>query len=445
MRIYLDTNVFQDLKKSENRDLLKLFQADMKRNIYCFSEAHIYDLVRDATAEKLTDMTFIEGIVDNNCWRYDKKIIFDYETPLEYYRRFDWTPAKSIFTSDEDIFSVFARLTLSAIPLNFADLIAINELPPNFPETFKTLFTKNTTMFDFIQAFLDMTVELTSEQKEFKKMIQYLHEHSLTGKIYRGIKLEGFDGNNVTDKEAFKMSYEAFFLKNNDTGKYRYDLFLNLHSGLELFGIVKGKPKKQKMMNMINDGRHAFFGAFCDIVVSKDADMLNKTKFLYDLYDIRTKVMTINEFIQFQANREQHPDGIHAMLAELEHFESLETIHEEKDDHKVWISKRLTHAYLGVFDTLNYVITNTLSYSYFTKTPNNLSNGTLTKEIAYVTQQAVSAFGPDFGGKTEFSTDELTEGKWSGREWLFGDTGIHLKLDQKIYLSIFKGKVAENF
>jgi hypothetical protein len=49
------------------------------------------------------------------------------------------------------------------------------------------------------------------------------------------------------------------------------------------------------MMSLVNDGRHAFFGSFCDILVSKDADMINKTKFLYDLLEIGTKVITIDE------------------------------------------------------------------------------------------------------------------------------------------------------
>jgi hypothetical protein len=438
MRFYLDTNVFQYLKLSENSTLYSLFIDDTKENIYCFSEAHIYDLVRDQTDEKLKDMSFMETIVSDNCWSYNKQIIFKYQTPFEYYDSFDWTPIEGILNG-EDTLSTFMRMMLSAIPLNLAELIKESDLPPNFPENFKTLFSRSTNMYEFMQAFFDMTTELTVEQKEFKKMIRYLHDNSLTGDIYRALKLEGFDGKKLTDKQKFRDSYIAHFMQNKKE-VYRYDLFLQLHSGLEILGIVKGKPKKQKMMNMVNDGRHAFFGSFCDILVSEDADMINKTKFLYDLLDIGTKVMTINEFVAFQANRKPQSGEIKAMLKELEHFDELDTIWEEKDAEKIWIAKKMKHTYLGLFDCVNHVITSTYSYSYFNKHSNNLSTGTLIKEIEYVTNHAISFLGPDIDGKQHFSPHEMEEEKWGGRNWLIEETGIQLFLDKKLCFAFFRGK-----
>lgn len=442
MRIYLDTNVFQYLKLPENSRLYSLFLGNARKDIYCFSEAHIYDLVRAQTDEKLSDMTFMETIVSDNCWSYNQQIIFKYQTPFEYYNSFDWTPMDGIFNG-EDPLSSLMRTMLSEIPLNLSELIKESDLPPDFPENFKTLFSRSTNMFEFVQAFFEMTNELTVEQKEFKKMIRYLHDNSLTGEIYKALKLDGFDGSKVTDKQKFRDSYTAYFMQNKKE-IYRYDLFLQLHSGLEMLGIVKGKPKKQKMMNMINDGRHAFFGAFCDILVTRDIDMVNKTKFLYNLNEIGTKVMTIEEFIAFQATETQHPDGIEAMLKEIEHFEELDTIYEEKDAEKMWIAKRMKHTYLGLFDCVNHVITQTYPYYYFNKISNNLSTGTLIKEIAYVTNQAVSFLGPDIDGKEQFLPNEMEDGKWGGRNWLIGETGVQLFLDKKLCFAFFRGKLSKS-
>lgn len=438
MRFYLDTNVFQYLKLSENSKLYTLFVDDTKRNIYCFSEAHIYDLVRDKTDEKLKDMSFMETIVSDNCWSYNKQIIFKYQTPPEYYDSFDWTPVEGIFNG-EDAISTFMQMMLSAIPLNLAELIKESDLPPDFPETFKILFSRSTNLYEFMQAFFDMTNELTEEQKEFKKLIRYLHDHSLTGEIYKALKLEGFDGNKITDKQKLRESYIAHFIQNNKE-IYRYDLFLQLHFGLEIFGIVKGKPKKQKMMNLINDGRHAFFGSFCDILVSEDADMINKTKFLYELLDIGTKVMNINEFIIFQANNMPEFDEMEAMLDEIEHFEELDTVWEEKDAEKIWIAKKMKRTYFGLFDCINHVITPTYSYSYYNKHSNNLSTGTLIKEIEYVTNHAIVFLGPDIDGKEQFSPHEMDEGKWGGRNWLINGIGIQLFFDKKLCFAFFPGK-----
>jgi hypothetical protein len=58
MRIYLDSNVFQDLKKPESKALYDFILTDKNRNYYCFSEAHIQDLTQDETDLKLLDMDF---------------------------------------------------------------------------------------------------------------------------------------------------------------------------------------------------------------------------------------------------------------------------------------------------------------------------------------------------------------------------------------------------
>lgn len=285
-------------------------------------------------------------------------------------------------------------------------------------------------------AFVDFSTELTEEQKQFRQFIRYLHERSLLGNILEPLNILGFDGQTITDKDAFKASYQAFFLK-DEGDVYRYDLFQQQHTGLEFFGIVKGKPKKQKMMSLINDGRHAFFGAFCDIVVTEDADMLNKTKFLYDLYDIGTQVMTLDEFIAFQVKTEPQPDGFHAMLEILRQFNELETIYEESNDDRVWVCKKIPRTCWRVFDCVNFVKADTYAYHYFTKHVNNLSTGTLHKEVTDVCRLALETFGRDLDGRNEFKPEELDNEQWAGRRWLIAETVIQLSLRGKLCLTIF--------
>ena len=68
MRIYLDTCILQDLKNESNKDLLDSIIRNKGELIYCFSEAHLYDLARDKTDEKFADMRFMEQIVDDICY-----------------------------------------------------------------------------------------------------------------------------------------------------------------------------------------------------------------------------------------------------------------------------------------------------------------------------------------------------------------------------------------
>ncbi len=45
MRIYLDNCIIQDLKRQENIDFFNAIIADKENNIYCYSEAHLQDLM----------------------------------------------------------------------------------------------------------------------------------------------------------------------------------------------------------------------------------------------------------------------------------------------------------------------------------------------------------------------------------------------------------------
>lgn len=353
MRIYLDTCVFQDLKKESLAGLYQMITNDTAKNLYCFSEAHIQDLIRDRTNEKLADMAFMETIVGINCWSHDKDAKFSYNTPREYYEAFDWSGAKHLF-SDDDGFGSLLKTMMQTMPLNFDELIKPDQLPADFPEEFKTLLLQPTNMYEFMEAMVDMTEALNDEQKRFKKMIQYLHKNMLLVGLYTGMGIDGFDGIKVTDLELFRPSYSRYIMKDKKEMK-RYDLFMQMHSGLELTGIVKGSPKKQKFMNLINDSRHAFFGAYCDIVVTKDADMINKTRFMYTLWNIKTKVLTIEEFQEFLNNELQRNEKASDIFNEVALFEQLPTLHTESTNEKTFIVKKLTKTYLSIFDTLNFV------------------------------------------------------------------------------------------
>lgn len=265
--------------------------------MYCFSEAHIFDLVRDKTDEKLENMKFMETIVKDNQWRYDKKIIFEHHTPREFYDASDWTLITDLF-GGKDLLTTYMRLTMETIPVDFRQYIKEDQLPSDFPEEFRPLLIEPSNMYEFMQAMHEITEGLNSEQSRFKKMVQYLHKNSLTDGMYGHMKIEGFDGKAITNAKLFKSTYSKYFVKESE-GMLRYDLFMQMHSGLELLGIVKGTPKKLKMMNLINDGRHGFFAVFCDFFVSNDADMINKTKFKYALWEVDTKIFTVNEFVTY--------------------------------------------------------------------------------------------------------------------------------------------------
>lgn len=298
MRIYLDSCVIQSLKETNQEDLLASILEDKVENIYCYSEAHLLDLMRDKSDNKFADLEFMEKIVDKNCWFYNKGIDFRHIRPVDYYDPFpeyqeNLFDPEDIFS--EDVFPISFKSLFSSIPLDLQESFSNSPLPPDFPKQLEYLIKKPTNLYEMICALGNMTNDLSNEQKDFKEVVSYLHRNALNESFFEAIGIKGYDGEKITNKEEFRDSYTKHFLKENQE-RYRYELFLDQYNGLEFFSIVRGKPKKQKMMNMINDGRHAFFGGFCDIVVSKDNDFLEKTKFLYDIHNIETMVLNMEEY-----------------------------------------------------------------------------------------------------------------------------------------------------
>jgi hypothetical protein len=444
MRIYLDTCILQDLKNENNKDLLDSIIQSKGELIYCFSEAHLSDLSRDKTDEKYSDMQFMEQIVDDNCYYYDKQILVDNFTPVEYYNRFDWTSdisANELMTNilEDDAFGGLLKSMLSllsSIPLNFKELIPQSQLPDDMPSNMKNLFDVSN-MGEWMSVFTNYSDALTIEQKAFKEQLQYLHKNQITNYL-NSLGIEGYDGKAITDKEKFRSSYAEYYLKNtNGKGKYRYDLFTDMYSGLEFFGFVQGKPKKQKMMNMLNDSKHAFFGGFCDIVVSKDEDFINKTKFMYNLHEIDTQVFNLTEFADFLHNRVPNK-SFQDLITELKQENIIYEIN-ENEQHA--ICQRLSDTYYGYFNAL---INHSNGNIYFTKENNLFGTGTLFKEISYCVNQLIKEFGVDYYSKGKWVTNELEKGsekEWQGRTWLIDNSiVVDLKFTDRLYIILGMAK-----
>lgn len=452
MRVYLDNCVIQDLKNDSRKSLLDLVIYSKGEFIYCFSDAHIQDLSRDKTDNKFADMGFMETIVDDNCCYYDKAFLVDNFTPIEYYNRFDWssiTSATELLNnlSEDDTFGKLFKSMMSifsTIPLNFKELISKNQLPDDMPSNMKSLLEVSN-MSEFMSALTNYSDTLTEEQKAFKEQLQYLHKNQIA-KNLNSIGIEGYDGQQITDKEKFRESYANYYLKQtNGKGKYRYDLFLDMYNGLEFFGFVQGDAKKQKMMNMINDGRHAFLGGFCDIVVSKDKDFINKTKFMYDLCEIQTKVYTIPEFEKYLKDCNQSKNkGLSNLLAELENKETqTNVIRDVEENNERIIYKRLSDIYFGYF---NVLIIHSNGNIYFSKEKNLFGTGTLVKEISLCVNQLVDELGIDIfelGYWEDGDLQKEKEKEWRGRTWVLNnEIVIDLKFSDKLYMVV--GKVIQS-
>jgi hypothetical protein len=441
MRIYLDSNVFRDLKKPENRLLYDLILVDRDQNYYCFSEAHIQDLVRDDTDRKLLDMDFMETIVGNNCWYYDKAMKVQFRTPREYYDDHDWNVVSSLMTSD-DIFYVFIREGFRRIPLNWKQFIDTEQLPPDFPEDLRPMLLESATMLDFMEAMLDLTNNLSTEQPRFKRLLQYLHRSMGGHYLYEQLNIKGFDGNNFTDWETFAQSFKDLIYQRSNE-KDLYNLFLEMQFSLDIYGIIKGKPKKQKFMSLLNDGKHAYYAGHAHILVTSDADMIAKTKLVYRVWQVGTIILTPEEFKQYLVDISSQDKSVAALFAQFDCAAKLPIIYEQYTLDQTFIQKELPAWYLGEFNTLSCTTARGSTYYYFRQYFPNIPFNTLTIELERVVNQLIDHFGPDDQRRGKLDRKEIENNDWKGREWRNGEMGILLYLDKGMVLSFFKAAPAK--
>lgn len=436
MRIYLDSNLFRDLKKPENSSLYNLILADKDLNYYCFSEAHIQDLTRDDTDRKFSDMDFMETIVGNNCWGYNKGMEVTFRTPREYFEDYDWNVGTDLLASD-DIMIDLLKEHFRRIPLNWDQFIDVEQLPSDFPEDLRPVLLESGTMLDFMEAMLDLTANLSAEQPRFKRLLQYLHRSSGEHFLYERVGIKGFNGKEIIDFEAFADSFKDLVYQRSHE-KDLYNLFIEMQFSLDFYAIVKGKPKKQKFMSLLNDGKHAYYGGHAHILVTSDVDMIAKTQLIYKVWQINTEILTPSEFEQYLMKRVSQDNSVAALFAQFDRAAELPITYEEYTLGQIFVQKKLPGWYLGVFNSFSCASAGGSTYYYFSQYFRNIPLNTLTVELERVVNLLIEYFGKDELGRGQLDRKELENNDWNGREWRKGEMGILLYLNKGIILSFFK-------
>lgn len=434
MLIYLDLNVILDFKKEAGADLLSLIEVDKKRNIYCFSEAHLHDLSRDQTDEKYKDMELIARVAENHCFSFNQGVKFQYETPREYFDRFEWN--SSLFLVEDA--SPEMNLVLEAfklIPLNFAQALGNTTLPDEMPEELKVMLTETTNFYEFFNLFYGFTKELNDRQKKFKELLRFLHKHNYVSNPLHPLGIEGYDGTKITDQEKFLSSYSSFCLKSMPNAS-TYDGFVRMYYCLEYLGIVNGKVNKQKMLNLSNDGRHAFFGGYCDIVVSKDEDFLTKAKFMYEATGIFPYLMPAQEFYDWLKAGPRPNDNLEGMLGEILKISELYCIDQHETETTKYTSYELSKIYFEHFDVLTIgQVSDDEYFFYFQAEKRRFKKGTLILQIKILTELLLAELGPDIQNKGGYYDEEMTADGWPGRAWFYGAYQVELLLNDGLHLT----------
>jgi hypothetical protein len=447
MRVYFDKQIYSNLFKLNQEKYITLSKKIEQRNfIICYSHALLLDLKNDKTDFKYKELDFIESLVNDNYISYHalNKVTSAYlAKPREAFEDVENETTEidfeEIFNFDIDgLSNEEKQIIKSAREMIFNTDFDMNFIDKNsFPEEHKELFSKlfpevksSLNLKDAITYFMDF-IDTLNEDKSIYKQLRNLSSAYLNNKKFE-INYNEIDFNDELKNSALKKTFlEHIEQTINPNGKKdvsKYDYFTNSYLNLDILGISKESAKNVKFRNLMNDAFHSYYGAYCDCVVSEDIGFIKKTRVLYNLFNISTKVLHVDEFIEFYDIL--FPDlpnnaveFFEKIGKNIEHWELTE--HYSIINLKRTISRYKTnYNILSYFNRAEYLLEKNKKYIYLFRERNNYSSFDMYREYEFIVNNAHKIFGTDINSKTKYSfkeeNDLIKKDKWKGRFWDFG-------------------------
>jgi len=254
-KLYLDFNILIYLKDNQDDNLRSIIEYYRNRDyLIVFSPAHIEEIAvsekRDnQPKDKINkDLEFISELTNNNALRpiTRNNCILFLETPNECYERV----IKDYSKND------FAELIEEAVlyDAHTNPLSELKEMNNKSPE------------------------DILKDIKVKKHILQKLVE------------------NNIIEKKHVKKALQWKF-KDIQSKFYIFESYVDMSARyLEKLGFFREKKKKYR--SRLHDVSHIIYSSYCDIFITNDKKLYNKTKAIYSLLKIDTKIYMKDEFVK---------------------------------------------------------------------------------------------------------------------------------------------------
>lgn len=458
VRVYFDKQIFSHLFKQEKELYKKLFNKikQHKTSLFCYSHAHLMDLKSDRTDIKYAELEFMESIVQDNYLSYhalEKKTSCYLAKPLEAFKQVE---------EDTDHIDFSSLLDFDTSDLKIEDQVKLDMAKSVLTEKFLDFgFLKDTNVdsqtFSSLSRILpnDLPKMNVLEWSEyFMGVVKAMQDDKAIYKDLRKTTDDGFNnGKYIVDYDEIDFNedlkgspLQKSFLEyvndnlnpNGDKEITNYDFFNQAYFMLDLLGISKEPSKSVRFNNVLNDGLHSYYGAYCDCVVSDDKGFLKKSRVLYKLLDIETKVMSAEEFIlsfDFLPNKNASSakEFGNLLINDLKKGLIIDT-YKSLQVHRNTATIKPIHTYLGYFNRIDKIAEGAKDYLYFYRRTENYSYFTFLREYELVTNTAIGVFGEDkyFKGVFDWDVEEpdLKGQNWNGRFWDFEDFSLKLETNK---------------
>lgn len=467
--VYFDSQIFRYLKDPERypepkRSLYKKLKTYIDNNkphfLYFYSHAHLLDLKNDDSQRKYDDLEFMGSVVQDNLL-----MLFAKENYPQY-----------LLVKPLDAYKEYMEGDFSVDDLNFKDIFNVDQYKEYLDEE---QYNRLKTSADLLKALTvsdvmpDLGADIPIEQhkalakflpinKPSLSYIDYLNQFLKFGEdfqtdtsIYKDLR-----GMVTTNKEVkftidlstfdFSMDYQDTHVQKKfldfvaeQMGKKDYnqfDLHYQAYISLDILGVEKESNKRLKTQNLLNDAHHSYYAGFCDLVVSDDTQLREKTKILFKLFGVNTRVLTVEEFINelFWINMQidYREQNFWDKMVGILNNGFVKRILKPYPNRDVFIYNS-SQFFLSYFNEMRQINEGNDSYIVLRhEVKNYYGNSANFKTIQAVTNKSIDLFGLDDVGlgyfNYELETNEVNVGNWGGRTWRRDSIEIILEINSSL-------------
>jgi len=380
-RIYFDSNVFSNLRNEIEPKYIALKEAieKWKENFsFFFSHAHIRDKINDSSNFKFEDFEYMKTLVGNNYLSYH----------------------------------------------------ALEKRTSSYLATPSEVFQDNDSL-------MNVDIVMGGVYKELRALIETGGRdlaYPIGDKVY--ILNELFNNGTVSDKFV-EFIKDTLYNEDKKNIAY-YDFYLQSYSILDILGFSKDKlTKKNSYNNIFNDSLHSYYARYCDYLVTGDDGLKKKSSILYNKYEVATKILTVDEFLEVIDSL-----GAKTDIDVMQFFQKLGNdllsgtlISNFSEENVTTYLIKPIGRYFNFFDSLMVLKTkNEGVFIFLTKEKAHYMSDPNYKECEMITNRVVEVFFKDLLGRERFEWDlekeEMVKGKWPGRYWEIGDTRVYLQINE---------------
>jgi hypothetical protein len=327
-------------------ELHETFEVLKDKLLFCFSDAHLDDLKESKPDYRDRDLEFMGRYVSDNYFSYDHIKSKQFEcylaTPKQAFDGKDYDEAKRALENPFDfdhltkgmddslelsalskLMNAYFDLPISAFGVGF-DTTVMDEKGNEWMEKIMPGYNHMMNLRDLMTSLTPFGVGLLQDEQKVTEFRKYIGE-------YMDRENFSFEKWGLAFNEKFKETgVGKTYLEMVDsllTDKQKDDFYLRfscLYTQLEMFNITQerksgGGLKKFNLNSLNTDALHAYYGSFCDYLVTDDKGLQVKANIVYQLLGFQTKVLSTNDFINLRSQLAGQEESIKSFMTSLKH------------------------------------------------------------------------------------------------------------------------------